>query len=289
MHRNEKIEAGFAVLQRAGIGSHTARELLEANPACADILLIMSKSSLFGTDHIANKTLFANLIHASSFLLAPPEKQPWAKKISIDTLTNCYHMLDSQNDSPSFLTPEIQHKIMCNVHNGHLAKINKLLEKLQPLNKEIAVKFFANTDSYTRMAKIIGRFDDTNESFIYFFQHAHPSHLDILVESLMMDYPKWLTKSSFKLLVDHIKDCSKIIHGFNILYKSGLLDTYGDAIVERPDLVGKMDVLAKENMLTNKNISQIFTPSAGINLFKPAQRNTSQELVVPPNSPSANL
>lgn len=289
MQRNVDIEAGFAVLQGAGIGSETARKLLEANPACAEILLIMSKNSLFGSNHIANKTLFANLIHASSFLLATPAKQPIAKKISIDTLTNCFRMLDSQDDSPGFLTHEIQHKIMCNVHNGRLAKINKLLEKLQPLNKEIAVKLFMNTDSYMRMAKIISKFDAANESFIYFFHHADPAYLDILVELFMMEYPKWLTKDTFKILVDHIKDCSKIIHGFNILHKSEALDTYRDDFVERPDLVGRLDMLAKNNMLTNENIAQIFTKSSGISLFTRAQRSTSQQPVAPPNSPSASL
>lgn len=289
MQRNVNLEAGFAVLKSAGIGSETAWKLLQANPACTEILIIMSKSSLFGSDPIANKTLFADLIHASRFLLASPEKQPWTKKITIDALTNCFRMLDSQDNSPSFLTHDIQHKIMRHVHNGHLGKINKLLEKLQPLDKEIAVKFFANVGAYITMAKMISKFDTSNQSFLYFFQHTNPAHLDILVELLMMERPHWLTKNTLKILVDHAQDCSKLIHGFNILHKYGLFDTYRDAIVERPDLVNKLDTLAKENRLTSEDITQIFTKSAGMNLFKPAQRNTSQQLVAAPHSPSANL
>lgn len=289
MQRNEKIEAGFAVLQRAGIGSDTARELLQANPACAEILLIMSKSSLFGSDHIANKTLFANLVHASSFLQSPPEKQPWAKKITVEALTNCFRMLDSQDDKPSFLTQEIQRKIMCNVHNGRLAKINKLLEKLQPLNKEIASKIFANSDAYIRMAKIISKFDASNDSFLYFFQHANPAYLDILVELLMMEHPHWLTTDMFKLLVDHIKDCSRLIHGFNVLQKFGLLDDYRDCVVKRPDLVSRLDALAKENILTKENIDQMLAKTPSMNLFTPARPNATQQAVAATTSPRANL
>lgn len=260
----DSLDNGLAVLNRAGINSPVAIKLLNDNPDCVDILVMMEKAKLFNEDVRNNKTLFANLINLVKRLNDTSRKEYDADTKS--SLLELYKLLSGDPDVPSLLTATAQKCIVSELATKiYIDSVITIIKLNPPITALFIDELFTNLHSYTRLYKTIHQYVKPKEaadaSYLYVLQKpeslGHVQALDGALGLHQYGGPRdWLNSKIFKILADHPQRCLGLLLDFGELDKSHLLDEYRDLLVQNPNLGISIRILSSNNILGREQIQQ---------------------------------
>lgn len=234
----------FRELQTYGLRSATVLELVQAHPACEVIVPTLRWAGLFTDDVIANKSLFANLIHMLR-----------QKELS-HLLAKLYTILGGETEDECWLTPGIQQSIRSEMMNRkNLEAMIALLETIKPFNQPMLDQLFEEVERHLMLWEIAQRWKHPRKSFCLVFKPGISAQ-DVHECSAQLIFPKrpWLTRKLFCAVLENMRHAEVLLRGFDVLHQHGLLESHADRLIQHP-LYGKtFFVLQKIRVCTAANV-----------------------------------
>lgn len=281
--QEQAVEQTLVVSSEPVVVPQTIDELLNSKvvtalrakfPESNAILQVMRDSGLFTDNASDNRSLVAGVMHACDFFT--PAARAAEKKAregvvvlsmggdskddeeeNISALVNLYKIL-APRDGQAVLTQKLHQEIIQNTVRAHrLQQVANTLQILGNLDVKQTQAFILNSAYYLNIKSMLADFDETDESFIYLFQHT-PSHDFMssfwdttLACQRMFGGLTYLRVQDFKLIVDNIatKNWYNILSGLGYLERAGLLESHRDRFLQLADFKLSLHDLKMKDML----------------------------------------